>query len=279
MVGARDLIARRGGLLRRRGERVRRRRLFAASTTAFTSTGAAARPLRPRRDAARPLRLRGSRRAERPRRRAHAAGARAARGGAPDRATQEDVVRFVARGGRLSSPDSRPTRTDPWASCSRSRRGRDRRPVACRPDRYSSARRARRLAARLRRQHLREDAAQFRGQPPVSESSRWTGRRGATLPVRAGALPAEIDAWVTRTVPAPRRRGRRAGRRRARATRLRFAAWVSIATARGAGVAGSRSRADVPRDRRRSGRRHARARRRRDLAAHDRGGLARDGVR
>jgi hypothetical protein len=97
--------------------------------------------------------------------------------------------------------------------------------------------------------------------------------------VRAGALPAEIDAWVTRTVPAPRRRGRRAGRRRARATRLRFAAWVSIATARGAGVAGSRSRADVPRDRRRSGRRHARARRRRDLAAHDRGGLARDGVR
>ncbi|HET6164521.1 MAG TPA: hypothetical protein VFG37_12690 [Planctomycetota bacterium] len=163
-----------------------------------------------------------------------------------DRATQEEVVGFVARGGRLVvSPEFAADADGPL--CELLARAPD--AGAC-VDLVGVPTESMFLPLGVRGDslrvsgdwHLREDAAQFRGQPPVGESSRWTGRRGAThFPVRAGRrYLLEIDAWVhPRTVHlrhAVEVDGRVVGAL-ARPGLQRFAAWVSVATARGAGVA------------------------------------------
>ena len=163
-----------------------------------------------------------------------------------DRATQEEVVRFVARGGRLVvSPEFATDEEGPL--CELLARAPD--AGAC-VDLVGVPTESMFLPMGVRGDslrlsgdwHLREDAAQFRGQPPVGESSRWTGRRGAThFPVRAGRrYLLEIDAWVhPHTVHlrhAVEVDGHVVGAL-ARPGLQRFAAWVSVATARGAGVA------------------------------------------
>jgi hypothetical protein len=163
-----------------------------------------------------------------------------------DRATQEEIVRFVARGGRLVvSPEFRVVDGGPLGALL------DRAPdagacvdlVGLPTESMFVPIGASGDALRLSGDwHLPENAAQFRGRLPDGEFSRWTGRRAATLvPVRAGRrYLLEIDAWVhPRTVDrrhAVEVDGAGVGTL-ARPGLQRFAAWIPAATFRAGGVA------------------------------------------